>query len=94
MCMGIMATTREVIVGNRSDVWLTRKVRRKLCSLCGIDRYFCGLMKGWEYEESKTVISEAVKPEEIGQEEDEENAGGNIEDEVHELDGDGDRHES
>ena len=29
VCLGIKATTREVIVGNRSGVWLTRTVWRK-----------------------------------------------------------------
>ena len=29
MCLGIKATTGEVIVGNRNGVWLTRTVRRK-----------------------------------------------------------------
>ena len=45
-------------------------------------------------EESKTVNSAAVKSEEMGQEEDEGNTGGKEEDEVQELGGDTELHES
>ena len=69
--------------------------QRKGWSVEASDKRRQALLEGLgSIEESKTVNSAGVKPEEIGQEEDGEMTGGNGEDEVQELGGDAKLHES